>query len=480
MASSTSYTSIKNTTLLIGALILGSIGVVFLSEKFGIIVNVLVLGVIAMSTIFYVSLRYPRYNIIMILGINFFMPLLIKAFNMHDIPFGIANEAICGMMLLTLTLNKRISGIKTYAGVALMIWLGYQIFELANPYATSRVAGFMYLRSLIPFFTIFFIAYSSMENKRDVRILLNSWMVFGLCAGLYGIYQELVGLPSYDYAWAAADEIRFNLLFTWGRMRKFSFFFNPSEFGMLMALTGTVSLVVLFFAKTLSMRALSAASALFCLWSMMYSGSRTAMIMLPVGMAIFTAITLNPKVMVAIVIMAMAGTVMILRPASGAMYVMATAFDAKNDPSMQVRLENRALIRAYIQSNPVGFGLGSTGYLGNKYTPGTFIGQFDTDSEYVRVAVESGWIGLILWSGIIIFIFSKGIALYFATREPDWKMNVTIFLVFFYMIMVAMYAQELFVSPLLGMLLATMIGICAKIYTKTNAGKLDEGEYEGS
>jgi hypothetical protein len=478
MASSTSSYSVKNTSLLVLALIVASSAIVYLSEKFGIVVNVAVLGIIAMSTIFYVSLKYPRYNIIMILGINFFMPLLIKAFNMHDIPFGIANEAICGMMILTLALNKRLSGIKTYAGIALMIWLAYQLLELANPYATSRIAGVMYLRSLIPFFCIFFIAYSSMESKRDVRILLNAWMVYGLCAGLYGIYQELVGLPGYDYAWASADEIRFNLLFTWGRMRKFSFFFNPSEFGMLMALTGVVSLVVLFFAKTISMRILSAAAALFCLWSMMYSGSRTAMIMLPVGMAIFTAITLHPKVIVAIVVLGLAGTVMVLRPASGAMYVMATAFDASNDPSMNVRLENRALIRAYIQSNPVGFGLGSTGYLGNKYTPGTFIGQFDTDSEYVRVAVESGWIGLILWSAILIVIFAKGVVLYFRTREPDWKMNVTIFLVFFYMVIVAMYAQELFVSPLLGMLLATMMGIAAKIHTKTIAGQVIEAKDE--
>lgn len=479
MATSTSTYSIRNTILLIGALILASSVVVYLSEKFGIVVNVAVLGIIALSTIFYVSLKYPRYNVVMILGINFFMPLLIKAFNMHDIPFGIANEVMCAMMLLTLALNKRLGGIKSYAGIALMIWLAYQILELANPYATSRIAGVMYLRSLIPFFSIFFIAYSSMENKRDVRILLNAWMVYGLCAGLYGIYQELVGLPGYDYAWASADEIRFNLLFTWGRMRKFSFFFNPSEFGMLMALTGTISLVVLFFAKTISMRVLSGFAALFCLWSMIYSGSRTAMIMLPVGMAIFTAITLHPKVIVAVLVIGLGGTVMVLRPgASGALYVMSTAFDASNDPSMNVRLENRALIRAYIQSNPVGFGLGSTGYLGNKYTPNTFIGQFDTDSEYVRVAVESGWIGLILWSGILIVIFVKGVSLYFRTREPDWKMNVTIFLVFFYMVLVAMYAQELFVSPLLGMLLATMMGIAAKIKTKTDANQLSEAENE--
>jgi hypothetical protein len=477
MASSTTY-SLRNTALLIGGLILASSAVVFLSEKFGAIVNVVVLAIIGSCTVFYISLRYPRYNVSILLGINFFTPWLIKAFHMYDIPFGIANEAMCGLMFITLALNKKLGGIKTYAGIALMIWVAYQFIELANPYTNSRVAGFLSIRTLVPFVGVFFIAYSSMENKRDFRVLINSWMIFGMLAGVYGIYQELVGLPSYDYDWAAADEIRFNLLFTWGRMRKFSFFMNPSEFGMLMALTGTISLVVLFFAKSVQMRILSAASSLFCLWAMIYSGSRTAMVMLPVGMAIFAAITLNPKVIAAIVLLGLAGTVMILRPSSGAMFVMATAFDGSKDPSMNVRLENRALIRSYIQTNPIGYGLGATGYLGNKYSPNTFMGQFDTDSEYVRVAVEAGWIGLMLYSGIMIVIFAKAIGLYFRTREPDWKMNITIFLVFFYMVMIAMYAQEWFVSPLLGMLLGSMIGVTAKIYTKTNAGKLDEAESE--
>jgi len=56
-----------------------------------------------------------------------------------------------------------------------------------------------------------------------------------------------------------------------------------------------------------------------------------------------------------------------------------TAFSGSEDPSMNIRLRNRELIRFYIQSNPVGYGLGGTGYLGNKYTPNTFIGTFATD-----------------------------------------------------------------------------------------------------
>ncbi len=133
---------------------------------------------------------------------------------------------------------------------------------------------------------------------------------------------------------------------------------------------------------------------------------------------------------------------------------------------MNLRLRNREMIRTYILTNPIGYGLGGTGYLGKKYAPNTLIGTFDTDSEYVRVAVEIGWIGLILWCTILAVIFSYGVSLYFKTKDPEWKAIITVMLVFIFMVIVAQYAQEIFVSFLIPSLLACMVGTVAKINTK--------------
>ncbi len=59
---------------------------------------------------------------------------------------------------------------------------------------------------------------------------------------------------------------------------------------------------------------------------MLYTGSRTAMVILPVGLVIFAAITLHRKVLIMVGVCGLLGAALMLRPASGAMFVMATAF----------------------------------------------------------------------------------------------------------------------------------------------------------
>jgi putative inorganic carbon (HCO3(-)) transporter len=157
---------------------------------------------------------------------------------------------------------------------------------------------------------------------------------------------------------------------------------------------------------------------------------------------------------------------------------MATAFSGAEDPSMNVRLRNREIIRSYIKSNPIGYGLGATGYLGKKYTPGTFIGEFATDSEYVKTAVELGWIGLFLWCTILAVLFGYGVAVYFREGGKEWRPIVALVLTLFFMIIVASYTQEVFISVTISILFSSLLGILAKVDTmikaKTSPKDIDE------
>src|SRR5690606_2028387 len=134
----------------------------------------------------------------------------------------------------------------------------------------------------------------------DIYIFLGGWFALSLCAGMYGIFQELAGLPAFDLAWATFDETLYGVLFTWGRLRKFSFFFSPSEFGMLMALAGSAAFVVCILARKKGIRAVSLLTVLICIWAMMYTGSRTSMVLLPAGFFLFAILTLNRRVLIAV------------------------------------------------------------------------------------------------------------------------------------------------------------------------------------
>jgi len=464
--------TLRNSWIISILLVVVNIGILLLANLFGVVINVLVVGVIGFISVFYISYKFPRYNIFFLLGSSFFIPFFIKAFGLFGLPVGEAIQGLCFVILLTLALNGRIGGLKTLPGILLCIWVFYLFLELINPAATSRVAGALALRGYIPLISAFFIVYGSIETKKDVHIFYISWFSLGLVCGMYGLFQEFAGLPSFDYAWASSDENLYGALFTWGRLRKFSFFFSPSEFGMVMAITGVAAFVVFFYEKKLRLRILSIATCLVCFWSMLYTGSRTAMVMLPVGMVIFAAITLHRQVLIAVGCFMLAGTALVLGPSSGALYVMSTAFSGTDDPSMNVRLRNQATIRAYIRANPIGFGLGSTGYLGMKYSPHTFIGAFPPDSEYVKLAIETGWIGLLLWCVISAIMFGYGVSVYFKTRDPVWRPVIVVALTVFFMMIVGLYPQEVFfISQVLSFLFMAMLGLIARIDARASAGQ---------
>ncbi len=148
--------SLKSNGVLIVILTIVSLGIIALSNIFGTIVNLAVIGIVFFISFFFVSYRYPRYNILILLACNYILSLFIKIFNLYEVPFGIVNEALCAAMLLTLMLNGKISGIKTLPGILLMLWLSYQVIELANPYTYARITGFYSIRSLPNLYRVLF------------------------------------------------------------------------------------------------------------------------------------------------------------------------------------------------------------------------------------------------------------------------------------------------------------------------------------
>lgn len=455
----------RDPRILVPALLAVSVGCLGLAALFGVVIDVLIIGAILGITAFYLTYQYPRYSVVIIMAGVFFLPLMIKAFYLYDIPVGTAIEAMNFLLVFALVIKGRFSGWKGLPGILVIIWLVLQFLELINPNASSRIAGLFAIRGVITFTITFFVTYSAVGSRRDVYFLYKWWAIFAVLAAVYGLYQEFIGLPSHDFAWASYDENRYNLLFTWGRLRKFSFFNGPTEFGLVMAYSGVAVMVMAFLDKiSLEKKIGLGIMGLLMVWSMIYSGSRTASAVLPVGIVIFAAITLWRKVLIFLGVAALGAAVLVLKPsANQSLFVMMTAFQGADDPSMNVRLNNQKIIRSYIQETPLGFGLGSTGELGMKYSPHTFIGSFPPDSELVRIAIETGWVGLFIWCTIMALVFAYGINAYFNTRDHEIRQLLLVPLVVFFMTMIALYPQECFRAPILAMMFSFMMGLIAKL-----------------
>lgn len=450
-----------------------SIFCVFLAAKFGEHVNVIILGALFAILSYYPIDKNPVYGILILMASTFMLPIGARIFRLDDMPVTTFIEAINVIFFIALALKGRLRGGNTFIGILVLIWFFLELGEVVNPNANSRIASVFAFRIVIMFTMAFFASYSAIRTKRDLYVFIHGWIGMVLIAALYGYYQEFVGLPSWDYEWATSSEFHYKLLFTWGRLRKFGFFTSPGEFAQVMVYGGTACLILAFMPRMSPFRrGLLFLSALIMFVAMTFSGSRTAMIMLTVGFFVFAAITLKRSVLIVVAIMAMVGSVLIFKSYSvKALHVMKTAFEGTEDASMKVRIANQRVLRDYIKRNPVGFGLGSIGFYGVKYSGHTFIGSFPPDSEYVKIAVDNGWVGFTVWMILQILIFCWGINAYFSIKDWELKDLMVIPLVWFFMIIIAQYPQEFFRAPVQAILWAVCVAMIAKIKSLDSSGK---------
>ncbi|NJM25693.1 MAG: hypothetical protein HC859_09590 [Bacteroidia bacterium] len=85
----------------------------------------------------------------------------------------------------------------------------------------------------------------------------------------------------------------------------------------------------------------------------------------------------------------------------------------------------------------------TTGPAGLMYSPGhELAGDWDPDSGYLAVALETGWIGLILFMGLIVSVCLKGINAYYTLKSQENKAYLLSYLVPFFALSVAHFTQD--------------------------------------
>jgi len=119
-----------------------------------------------------------------------------------------------------------------------------------------------------------------------------------------------------------------------------------------------------------------------------------------------------------------------------------SAFRPTEDASFNERAKNQAFIKPYIQSHPFGAGLGAVGIWGQRFAPNSPLSKFPPDSSYVRIAVELGSVGLLLFCTLIFVALKTGINNFFLIKDPELK-NYTLGMVMvIFAFAIASYPQQ--------------------------------------
>jgi putative inorganic carbon (HCO3(-)) transporter len=406
------------------------------------------------------------FNISFAIGLMLFVALALPfALKFTAVPLG----TLLDLLILLSTVGILLRQIKernwAFAKFPLsymvLIWLYYNVMQVLNPEAQSTLAWLFTVRSVAIQQVVFFIsAYAFRENRSAAITMVK--LIIGLCfaSALYGLKQHFFGFSAMETTWMMADQERYQLYFQWGMIRVPSFCYDPTTFGILMACFGVFCGIMLVSATNKAHKIMASVMMVTALWAMAYTGTRTAFGLVPIGAVFFAGLILSKRVVIVGGILAILGTGFVLKStSSGVIYRIQSAFNPSKDDSMNLRLENQKKIQPYIQSHPIGGGLGSCGVWGKRFNPESELAKFPHDSSFVRMGVELGWIGLILYTLFHYFVLRTGLYYFVRCRDPLIKSLYAGITTWCFMLAVACYFQEAILQLPMNVIYNVFLGL---------------------
>lgn len=351
-------------------------------------------------------------NVLVIMG--FLIPLLARY--VPGIPFGLSVDGLLIMMVMVLIFDKReyyrTQYVTNWLSMILLIWLIYSILQIANPLARSKVAWFYANRGL-SFYPLLLavLAMYAYKTKNHLKWFLVIWAGMAVFATLWGIKQQYLGVSDVEQRWLNAGAASTHVLF--GKLRVFSYFSDAAQFGASQAHTALVFGIIALYRGKNQYRWVCFLIAGLSLYGMLISGTRGAMGVLALGGFTYFVMTKNFRIVLAGILVA-GGLFVFLKyttimQSNYQVNRMRTALRS-DDPSMMVRKERERVLSNFMADKPIGGGIGSAGYWGKRFSPGTFLAELGTDGHYTRIWMETGIVGLwlyLLMLAVIVFYLGR-------------------------------------------------------------------------
>jgi hypothetical protein len=407
----------------LGSLILLSLSFALVLSLFGLKYAILMLALLVAVPTVGVIVGNPRAGIIILLVSAYFLMWIYRMG--IDFALGTLMDGMYALLIFGFFLNQKFRPnwkiFKTPLAIIILIWVGYLVLQVGNPNAESQLAWIFNIRSWAVVALLYFVFSYYISTLSFVRTILNLWMFLSFLGALNAFKQEHFGFFAFEEA-TFNDPLVQALLFINGTWRKFSIFSDPVAFSYNMAISTIFCICVLTSPNTKKKKALYFFLGCFFTTTMLYSATRASYVLLPGALILYIIMNLNRRVLAFGIVGAAFMFVLINIPTGNVtLYRFQSAFKPSDDASYKVRKNNQKKIQPYIQSHPFGGGLGSTGASGVRFAPYSFLAQLPPDSGYFRVAVELGWIGLIIFCSMFFIALRQGILNYYQIKDPELK-----------------------------------------------------------
>lgn len=408
--------------LLVG---LGGIFITLLSINLSLYTVIIIFPLICIATI--LILRYPELMLFIIFTVNYFILGITRYITIDGI--SLVMDILYTLCLIIIIIHSALyhslNWKKSIHILSLLsfIWTIYCIFEIMNP--TAVFEGWVLSRGLIiNGFIITIITTLLCTKYKTLKTLLFIYSLFTVLAILKTLMQKYIGFDSYENQWLNNGGATTHIIYS--GIRYFSFFTDASNMGSNMGGAGIILGISSLHMKNRTLKIYYLIVAIAALYAMMLSGTRGAIIVPLAGLALYTIVCKQTKAILmgasTLILIYIFFAFTLIGESNSTIRRMRTAFRPSKDASYIVRKENQKKLNEYLKNKPFGEGLGLSGDgLGQKVSR-RFTTSIPTDSWYVKIWVETGIVGLILYLSMIFITIGYGTwILMFNIQNPELK-----------------------------------------------------------
>lgn len=432
-------------SLTIGLLCLLALGVGILAANGKVMLTFAIVAMLFGSLVVHRCLMDPIRGYYLLTFIAFFSEFPGRLLN-KPLPISTFTEALVLVLFIgTYWQGKKDehqkgSLMKYSISIMLIIYTLYYTMELFNPNMDSPLGWLFSSKRFIVQLLFFVISYRLINTPERVRFFFKFWIVLSFIAALYGAYQQWFGLLPMELS--SLDDHEYSLLFQGGVIRKFSFLEGAVTFGSLCGCMAVLTIVLAINEKEKQKRFQLTGISFVLFMGMLYSGTRTFNLMIPAGISLYVLMTLKNKTTILTLFILLLGMFFILfAPIDNPILNrMRSTFDTKEE-SLQVREINRKSIQPYIYRHPIGGGVATSGVEGKRFNPTHPLAGFPPDSGLLKLALDMGWIGLIVTMSMFLMALYQGIYFYFRIRNEEYRKFVIAGTCALFALLVTLYTQ---------------------------------------
>ena len=359
----------------------------------------------AIVIISYLTFKYDMFSFWALFAVNYLIMFYTRHYS-FPIPVSITTEFFEIILLMVAIIKVRgfdFPNTLNPMGAILLVWMIFGLLQSLNDtmgLGLNWGAWFQGFNiSFITLLFIFLVHSLYISTPQRLKQYLIVFALFSIFGALWVWKQKTFGFTDAERLWIETRGRSTHILNAGTLIRYFGTFSDAANMGCGMASAAVIYVILTITTKFKRHKIFFALTAMFCIYAMMQSGTRTAMACFIAGMAAYVILSKSFKIAIPFgLVFSFFLFILIFTNIGNSnqqIRRMRSAFN-KNDASKGQREINQDIMRKYLKDAPWGIGIGDRSQNvppTHKYRIMTTIAP---DSEYVFFWIHTGQIGLIL------------------------------------------------------------------------------------